>query len=236
MCGRYAVFLPPEAMATLFSAKPAPPQWEPTWNMVPTRDAPVVRVHPGSGERRIDLLRWGLLPHWAKVVKFGRQPINARAEGVVTAQMFRDAYAFRRCLVPVDAFYEWQSGPSGKHPWAIARTDGQCMALGGLWEGWRSGDGTVIRTFTIVTTAANDALRPVHNRMPLVLEPEDWPLWLGETEGDATGLMRPSAASFRRWRVGSGVNHVRNDGSVLLEPIASALDSAAPAPTDAARR
>ena len=106
--------------------------------------------------------------------------------------MFRDALARRRCLVPADVFYEWQAAEGGKLPYAIARADGQPMVFAGLWEGWRGADGTVMRTFTIVTTNANPALRPLHERMPVILEPADWPAWLGEFEGDPPALLRPS--------------------------------------------
>jgi putative SOS response-associated peptidase YedK len=219
MCGRYASFLPAEALRALFQTVNPTPNWEPTWNMAPTRDAPVVRVHPVTDDRHLDLLRWGLVPHWAKDPKSGRQPINARAETVGTAHMFRDAFARRRCLVPADVFYEWQTTEGGKLPYAIARADGQPMAFAGLWEGWRGADGIVLRTFTIVTTNANPVLRPLHERMPVILEAADWPAWLGETEGDAAALLRPSEAQLRIWRVGSAVNNVRNDNAALLEPV-----------------
>jgi len=218
MCGRYAAFLPAEAIVALFRTTGPVPNWAPTWNMAPTRNAPVIRLHPDNKERRLDLLRWGLVPHWAKDLKAVRQPINARSETLATSSMFRDAYARRRCLVPADAFYEWQVLDGAKAPWAIARTDGQPMVFAGLWEGWRGPDGTVIRSFTIVTTSANDTLRPLHERMPVVLEPGDWPVWLGETDSDPAALMRPSAAGFRTWRVGTAVNNVRNDSPDLLEP------------------
>lgn len=219
MCGRYAVFLPPDAMATLFRAGAPVSNWAPTWNMAPTRDAPVVRLQPDTQERQIDLLRWGLLPHWAKVAKFGRQPINARAETLTTGYLFRDAFRRRHCLVPADAFYEWQVTETGKRPWAIARADGQTMAFAGLWESWRGPDGKVVRTFAIITTEANDATRPLHARMPVILEPEDWPLWLGEVAGDPAALLRPATTALRCWRIDSSVNHVRHDGPALLEPL-----------------
>lgn len=220
MCGRYAAFLPAEAIVALFDIKGPIPNWAPTWNMAPTRDAPVVRRHPETHERRLDLLRWGLVPHWAKDPKSVRMTINARAETLATTPMFRDAYARgRRCLVPADLFYEWQVAEGAKHPWAIARADGQPMVFAGLWEGWRGADGTVIRSFTIVTTRANATLRPLHERMPVVLELGDWPLWLGEMEGDAGLVLRPSEAAFHTWRVGTAVNNVRNDRPDLLDPI-----------------
>jgi putative SOS response-associated peptidase YedK len=216
MCGRYASFLPAEALRALFQTDNPTPNWEPTWNMAPTRDAPVVRLHPETHARHLDLLRWGLVPHWAKDPKSVRQPINARAETVATSQMFRDALARRRCLVPADAFYEWQTTETGKQPYAIARTDGQPMVFAGLWEGWRGTDGTVMRTFTIVTTNANTVLRPLHERMPVILEPVDWPAWLGETVGDPASLLRPSSTELRVWRIGKAVNNVRNDSAGLL--------------------
>jgi putative SOS response-associated peptidase YedK len=219
MCGRYASFLPAEALRALFQTTNPTPNWEPTWNMAPTRDAPVVRLHPQTRARHLDLLRWGLVPHWAKDPKSVRQPINARAETVATAPMFRDALERRRCLVPADAFYEWQAIDGEKQPYAVARADGQPMAFAGLWEGWRGADGTVLRTFTIVTTNANTLLRPIHERMPVILEQQDWTTWLGETDGDAAALLRPSGAELRVWRVATAVNSVRNDSAALLEAI-----------------
>ena len=218
MCGRYASFLPAEALRALFHTVNPTPNWEPTWNMAPTRDAPVVRLHPQTRDRHLDLLRWGLLPYWAKDPKSTRQPINARSETLATAPTFRDALARRRCLVPADAFYEWQATEEGKQPYAIARADGQPMAFAGLWEGWRGADGTVLRTFTIVTTNANPVLRPLHERMPVILEAADWPMWLGERDDEPVSLLRPSSAELRVWRVGKAVNSVRNDSAALLEP------------------
>jgi putative SOS response-associated peptidase YedK len=220
MCGRYAAFLPAEAIVALFQITGAVPNWAPTWNMAPTRDAPVVRLHPESRERRLDLLRWGLVPHWAKDPKSVRMTINARGETIATTPMFRDAYIRRRCLVPADLFYEWQVVEGAKRPWAIARADGQPLVFAGLWEGWRGADGTIIRSYTIVTTTANETLQPLHERMPVVLEAADWPLWLGETGGDPAMLIRPSAAAFRAWRVGTAVNNVRNDDASLMTEVA----------------
>jgi putative SOS response-associated peptidase YedK len=219
MCGRYASFLPAEALRALFHTVNPTPNWEPTWNMAPTRNAPVVRLHPETRARHLDLLRWGLVPHWAKDAKSARQPINARAETVATAPMFRDALGRRRCLVPADVFYEWQATEHGKQPVAVAREDGQPMVFAGLWEGWRGPDGTVLRSFTIVTTNANTTLRPIHERMPVILEPADWPAWLGEVAADPAVLLRPSEAALRAWRIGTAVNNVRNDSAALLEPV-----------------
>ena len=220
MCGRYVAFRSVDEVRRLFATVNPPPNFSPTWNMAPTRLAPVVRLHPGDGARHLDLLAWGLVPHWSKDPKAERKPINARSETAATSPLFRDALARRRCIVPADAFYEWQVTESGKIPTAIAREDGMKLALAGLWEGWRGPDGTVLRTFTILTTTACKALEHLHERMPVVLEPPDWPVWLGETEGPYHALMRPSPAGFRIWRVSAKVGNVRNDGAELLEEVA----------------
>ena len=219
VCGRYASFLPAEALRAMFDTVNATPNWEPTWNMAPTRDAPVVRLHPETRARHLDLLRWGLVPHWAKDPKSVRQPINARAETLATSSMFRDALERRRCLVPADVFYEWQAVEGAKLPFAVARADGDPMVFAGLWEGWRGNDGTVIRSFTIVTTNANPLLRPVHERMPVILERTTGRYgWAKERAIRPRCFARP-AAELRVWRIGTAVNSVRNDSAALLEAV-----------------
>jgi putative SOS response-associated peptidase YedK len=191
----------------------------------------VIRRHPESGDRRLDLLQWGLLPGWTKDLKAARKPINARSETAASSGMFKGALAARRCLVPADAFYEWRALPDGKQPYAIARQDGTPLAFAGLWEGWRAPGGEVVRTFAILTTAANDTMRPLHERMPVIMEPVDWPVWLGETGGEPPALMRPAAEGvLQLWPVSRAVNSVRNNGPDLLDRID---DPAAPPPSDA---
>jgi putative SOS response-associated peptidase YedK len=222
MCGRYASFLPAEALARLFSTVNPLPNVEPTWNMAPTKDAPVVRRHPG-GERHLDALKWGLVPYFTKDLKKARKPINARSETVATSGMFRAAFAKRRCLVPASAYYEWRDDPDGKVPFAVARVDGYPVAFGGIWAEWRSPDGETLRTFATITTDANRQLSAIQDRMPVIIEPEDWPLWLGEVEGDPTILLRAAGEDVLRvWPVDKKVGNVRNDGPDLLEPRALA--------------
>ena len=135
--------------------------------------------------------------------------------------MFRGALAARRCIVPADAFYEWKAVPDGKQPYAIARRDTAPLAFAGLWESWRDPAGEVLRTFTIATTAANDDMAGLHDRMPVILEEDDWPAWLGEEAGDHTALLRPAAPGVvRLWAVSRTVNSVRNNGAALLAPMA----------------
>lgn len=223
MCGRYVLHTPISELRRMFAAsgsEPAGlPNIAPTWNMAPTQQAPVVRIHPQTLERRIDLLRWGLVPHFVSDPTASRQPINARSETAAQAPMFRSAMQSRRCLVPADAFYEWTPDGKVKQAHAVARADGAPMALAGLWEGWRGADGTVLRSYTILTTQACLSLAHLHERMAVVLEPSDWPVWLGEQPGNPAALLAPSTAAFRIWKVGPRVGNVRNNDADLLNPL-----------------
>jgi putative SOS response-associated peptidase YedK len=161
----------------------------------------VVRHHPETGERHLDLLKWGLLPYFTKDPVHAKRPINARAETVATSGMFKSAFARRRCIVPADVFYEWKPIEGGKQPHAIARQDGQTMAFARLSEGFKWPDATVTRTFTIITTYANGVVGELHGRMLVILEPPDWPMWLAEVEGvegDPAALLRPASDDVRR--------------------------------------
>ena len=187
--------------------------------MAPTQDPMVVRRHPETEDRHLDLLQWGLLPYFSKHPVHAKRPINARAETVKISGTFRSAFSKRRCLVPADAFYEWKPVEGGKQPYAIARQDGQPMALAGLWEGFRWPDGKVLRTFTIITYA-NEIIGELHDRMPVILEPPYRPTWLGEVEGDPAALLRPTSEDVLKvWPVGKQVNSPRNNGAELLEAI-----------------
>ena len=220
MCGRYAISQPPEFIARFFRTVNALPNVAPSWNIAPLQDAMVVRRHPETGERHLDLLQWGLVPHWTKDPPKTKHPINARAETVGTSGVFRGAFAQRRCLVPADTFYEWEATEGGKHLFAIARHDGQPMAFAGLWEGYRWLDGTVLRTFAIITTCANADMTGLHDRMLVILDQPDWPAWLGEADGDRAALLRPAPdGTLRTWPVSRAVNTPRNNSAELLTPI-----------------
>lgn len=222
MCGRFASDFPSHALAALFDVVGALPNAPPSYNVAPTQGVPVVRRHPGTGERRLDLLRWGLDPNWS--TDKGRQPINARAETVDTARMFRGAMASRRCIVPARVFYEWRQGSRPKQPFAFGRRDKDALALAGLWEKWTDQDGELLRSFAIITTSASAMLRTIHDRMPVVLERADWAAWLAE---GPVGLLRPAADDVLiRWPVSSRVNSPRHDDATLLE------EQARPGPED----
>jgi putative SOS response-associated peptidase YedK len=218
MCGRYASFLPADALARAFGTSEPLPNLEPTWNMAPTKEAPIVRFDPDTGERRLEVAKWGPVPFFTKNLAKARKPINARCETVSRLPLFKESFACRRCLVPAAAYYEWRHDPSGKRPFAIARGDGEPVALGGMWETWRS-EGETLRSFATLTTDANPPLSFIQERMPVIIEPADWPVWLGEEDGDVMSLLRPLPADrLRIWPVDRMVNNVRNDGPALLVP------------------
>ena len=230
MCGRFASILPAESLRAIFGTTNPPPNFGPDWNVAPTDPAPVIRQNPETGERHLDLLRWGLVPYFTKDLKAARKPINARSETAATSPTFRDALARRRCLVPAEAFYEWRAEAWGKQPHAIARAGGGPLALAGVWESWRIPDGGILRTFAILTTAANATMRALHERMPVVLEQAAWPTWLGADAAAAAALAQPAGdAVLRLWPVSSLVNKVANDGPELLLPATDPVPSAAPA-------
>ena len=164
------------------------PKIAPSWNVAPTDPLPVVGFNPKDQERGLTVMRWGLLPFWAKDIWLGFANINAKAEGIETKPAFREAFQQRRCLVPVDNFYEWKKTAAGKQPYAIALAGRKLMALAGLWETWRSPAGERVRSFAIVTTEPNELCAELHNRMPVILAPEVRPVWLGEEPADEAQL------------------------------------------------
>ena len=226
MCGRAKLEGDVSQIKIAFRIPPEypTPNFAPSWNVAPTDSLPIVRYNPKAGHRTLDLMRWGLVPYWAKDIKIGFSIINAMAETVDTKPVFREAFKRRRCLVPVEAFYEWKKlGPKEKQPYAIALADRGLMALAGLWEIWRSPAQETIRSFTIITTTPNDLCAQVHNRMPVVLPSEAWPRWLGEEAVDEGGLkavLGPHpAAVMTMWAVDKRVGNVKNNDASLIEPI-----------------
>jgi putative SOS response-associated peptidase YedK len=220
VCDRFASFKPPEAIGQMFGTTGPIPNIDPNWNVVPGQPALVVRRHPASGERRLDQLQWGLLPHFAHNTRGAHRHVNAAAETAALSDAFRDALTSRRALVPVDAFYEWEGSGLGKHPYAAARKNGQVIAFAGLWESWRSMEGEILRTFTLITTQPNREISLVHDSMPVILEAEDWPIWLGEVEGAYERLMRPAPDGVLDvWPVSRALNSTRSQGPQLLKRV-----------------
>lgn len=219
MCGRFAITLPHDAMARAFAAQPAndlPPV--PRFNICPTQ--PVATVISRDGQRHLGPMRWGFLPHWYKTETDGPLLINARAESIAEKPAFREAARARRCLIPASGFYEWtKDGEGNRLPWYISPVSGEMLAFAGVWQVWER-DGRRHVTCAIVTCAANEGMARVHHRMPVILAPEDWALWLGEAGHGAARLMQPAPEDALRWhRVDRAVNSNRAEGAELIEPV-----------------
>ncbi|TNC71555.1 SOS response-associated peptidase [Rubellimicrobium roseum] len=219
MCGRMVMTLPHDAMAQLFAASPANDMPEvPNYNVCPTQAIAVCTAE--EGRRLYRPMRWGLIPHWYKAPNDGPLLINARSETVAEKPAFRTAIRERRCLVPATGFYEWdRSDPKKPLPWFVTRADGRPMVFAALWQDWGQGEER-ISTCAVVTCDANADLSRIHHRLPVILEPEDWALWLGEEGKGAARLMRPIAeGALTLVRVGTEINSSRATGEGLIVPV-----------------
>ena len=220
MCGRFALTRSPEELTRVFGLAECP-DVAPSANIAPATAIAVVRRSP-TGDPVLHLLRWGLVPHWSQDPTRGPRPINARSETVRVKPAFRDAFQKRRCLIPADGFYEWQTQEGTKQPFYFSDPQGQVLALAGLWESWRAPDGGLLRTCCILTTAANAQVAPVHERMPLILAPGSWATWLAGPVAAAQALLVPAPEeALRCWPVSHRVNRVAEDGMDLMAPVAA---------------
>lgn len=222
MCGRFMLKTPIGEIADLFGLD-AVPALQPRYNIAPSQGAPIIRTTENGG-RELALSHFGLIPHWADDPKVGYKMINARGETVDRLPSFRDAYQKRRCLIPTDGFFEWQTvdpmGKGPKQPFAIRRPDGKPFAFAGIHERWRSRDGArMIESFAIVTTEANRTLAPIHPRMPVVLAREACDLWL-DTAKDGRPLLKPCPDDWlKATMIGPRINRPANDDPSVLEPV-----------------
>jgi putative SOS response-associated peptidase YedK len=245
MCGRFTQQRPTSELAEIFDAEDLFEQGGGHFNVAPTDTAAVVVQR--DDHRAVTGYRWGLIPHWSESADTGNRMFNARSESIDGQPAFRYAFQKRRCLVPVDAFYEWRKvedsrGKIVREPYAIVRRDGEPMALAGLWAGWHDdATGQVVRSFTILTTKPNDTLRPIHDRMPVVLPESAWDRWLDPTRTDAPalaelkGLLVPADDdALEVYRVSRRVSDVRNDDPSLVTPFDP--DRGEPPDADAAIR
>jgi len=220
MCGRYRLARKKEILAEYFDAGDDV-DWAPRYNVAPSQDVPVIRQDATKPIRSVSLMRWGLIPWWAKDAKAGFKMINARAESVAEKPAFREPLQSRRCLIPADGFFEWAKEGNAKSPYCFARADDAVFAFAGLWDRWKSPDGALLHSCSIITTTANALVSGTHDRMPVILERENYDLWLdpGFTKTDPVldflKPLRPEA--MRSWRVSTRVNSVLNDDAACIE-------------------
>lgn len=232
MCGRYSLTTVPEAMRALFGFENLP-NLPPRYNIAPTQTAAVVRLDE-TGARELAMLRWGLIPSWSKDASMGAKMINARSETVAEKPSFKGAFRERRCLIPADGFYEWRTEDGRKQPFRIGMKGGTPFAFAGLWESWTAtatstgiNEGDTVETFTIITGEANEKLRPIHARMPVILPPEAFDSWFDAANDQETllSLLRPYPVEpMAFYRVGTAVNNVRNDDPSCTEPMVAIAD------------
>ncbi len=221
MCGRYAYILPHEAMRQLFRLSGALPSLPPRYNVAPGERVPVIRLE--GGERRVALLQWGLIPHWAKTPP-SPPPPNARGETIDEKPTFREAFKKHRCLMPASGFFEWQETPGQrrKQPFYVPRADGAPYAMAAIWESWTASGGEILETVAIITCEANESLKAVHHRMPVILDPAVWDAWLDPASHPRAmkALLAPPAEDvMAAHAVSLDVNRAANDSPALIEPV-----------------
>ena len=233
MCGRYLLKAPADALRRAFGFVEQP-NLMPRYNIAPTQEVPVIRERrEPKSERTLQLLRWGLIPYFAEDMKGGAKLINARSEGIAERSSFREAFRKRRCLVPVDGFYEWRTEGKLKQPYLIQRRDREPFAFAGLWERWSPKaqlmDRPYIDSFTIVTTGANALLTALHERMPVILAPEDYARWLDRSSSAAElkSLLKPEAKDVLAYvPVSTRVNAAAPDDAGLIDPVGIEVSAA----------
>ena len=215
MCSRYFLDADGNIIAYTFNV-PVQDRIRSRFNIAPTQEAPVVRAANDGGAREVAMLRWGLVPFWAKDLKVGTNMINARSDGVATKPAFREALKQRRCVVPATGFFEWQGEPGRKQPFAITLPGQKLLAFAGLWERWRPQGGEPVETFTIITTDANEQVARIHDRMPVILPLEAVDTWLTAPADQAVKLLKPWEGATELRAVGKYVSSVKNEGPECL--------------------
>jgi putative SOS response-associated peptidase YedK len=221
MCGRFTQTDKALPGLEIVAEKPEEARECARYNGAPSQDFRVIRRHPKTGRYHGDRLVWGLIPHWVKTADGGRKPINAKSETVSQLPSFQSAYAARRCIVPIDNFFEWRKTTPPKQPFAIGMKDGSAFGLAGLWENWRHPEtGEYLRTFCILTCPANELIATIHDRMPVILPPEAYHRWLSPMEADPRDLLVPfPPEKIRMWPISARVNSPRNDDPDILTPL-----------------
>jgi putative SOS response-associated peptidase YedK len=215
MCGRYRLSRTKQLVEEYFDTAPWHDDWIPRYNIAPTQPVPVIRQHQKEPVRQLSLMKWGLIPHWAKTPSIATSTINAKSETAATKPAFRDPLRLRRCLIPADGFYEWKRTGSGRQPYCFDVNDGEIFAFAGLWDGWKNAEGRWIKTSSILTTTPNAVTSSVHDRMPVILHRDSYDLWLDpgmNKVSELSQLLVPfDAKSMRSYPVNTRINQVAND-------------------------
>ena len=223
MCGRYRLSRSKQLVEEYFGTASADVDWNPRYNIAPSQPVPVVRQNTHKPVRELLVMRWGLIPSWAKDLSVGYKTINARAETAASTASFREPFKSQRCLVPADAFYEWKRDGKRKQPHCFEVNGGELFAFAGLWDRWANPRGEVIESCSILTTTPNSLLADIHNRMPVILRPEHYDLWLNlafRNTASLSEMLRPfEAALMRSYPVGTRINQVQNDDEDCAKPL-----------------
>jgi putative SOS response-associated peptidase YedK len=223
MCGRYRLSRRKQLVQEYFETVSDEPDWAPRYNIAPTQPVPVIRLNPNKPIRELSLLRWGLVPSWMKDSSGAATMINARSETAGTKPAFRDALKSRRCLILADGFYEWQKTGKEKQPYCFEVADGELFAFAGLWDRWRGPNSNIVETCSILTTSPNAVTSVVHDRMPVILDPDSYDIWLGPGMRDVTTaseLLKPFDAHLMRcYPISTRINHVANDDEECSAPV-----------------
>lgn len=232
MCGRFTLTKPPDLITQHFAVdRAASAIAKPRYNIAPMQTVYAVRLNAAAGSRELTEPRWGLIPSRTRDPKTATRLINARAETVATKPAFRDSYRARRCLIPADGFYEWQPSGKRKQPWYIYLRNEALFAFAGLWDQWHDSNGACIESCTIVTTAPNEVLAPIHDRMPVIIAPKDYEAWLSPSDRTPDELLRPyPAEAFRAHPVSALVGSPGNDVPGCREPVQVEANPVSPPP------
>jgi len=223
MCGRFTLTVTPEALAEQFHLDFVP-ALAPRFNIAPSQAVAIVRVRPENGLRSLEIVQWGLIPSWAEDPTIGARLINARAENLEEKPSFRASYKYRRCLVASDGFYEWKGKGRDKQPYYIRMMNGEPFGFAGIWDHWEDPDGSYVESCAIITTEANERIRPIHERMPVIIAPADYDLWL-DLKLPATARLKPllrpyPAEAMLAYPVSPIVNSAVNEDPQCIEPAA----------------
>ena len=223
MCGRYRLSRRKQIIEERFDSVSGEEDWTPRYNVAPTQPVPIIRQHPKEPRRELSLVRWGLIPSWAQDASGAAGMINARSETAATRPAFRDALRARRCLVPADGFYQWSRTGKTKQPFCFEVNEGELFAFAGVWERWKDPSGNWITTCAILTTTPNAVTSAVHDRMPVILDPDGYDLWLdpGFTDVAAVSeMLKPyDARLMRSYPVSMGINYATNDDPECAKPV-----------------